>query len=72
MADLKATVWLYDEDGQLVSFGPGDTVPAWAKKQVGEHAYGEVSDGPEIDPDGAPVGEPDVPAKKAAAKRSGN
>lgn len=31
---LGVTVWLRAEDGSPRGFGPGDTVPDWARKQI--------------------------------------
>ncbi|QXN73338.1 hypothetical protein SEA_BONUM_33 [Gordonia phage Bonum] len=49
MAKLKTYVWLEDPDGDtpgaLVSFGPGDTLPAWAEKKLeGKKHLFEASD----------------------------
>ncbi len=34
MAELTGTVHVYDEDGVVQVFGPGDTVPPWAAKKI--------------------------------------
>ena len=34
MSELIATVHVIDADGNDQTFGPGDTVPAWAAKQI--------------------------------------
>jgi len=61
MADLVSTVWVRNEDNEAVAFHPGDTVPKWAREQMGDHCFSADSDAAEESP---------APAKKAAAKRS--
>jgi len=46
-------VHLHDDDGALVSLLPGDEVPGWAVRRIGDHALAEadakasvVTDGP--------------------------
>lgn len=34
---LNAHVWFHDDTGGHHAFGPGDTVPEWARNQVGAH-----------------------------------
>ena len=36
---LNAFVHVEDDDGVRHVFGPEDTVPAWASKKIGDHAY---------------------------------
>lgn len=40
MADLVSTVWVTDpKDNQPTAFAPGDEVPEWARKQMGDHCF---------------------------------
>ena len=39
MADLVSTVWVRDENDNPVAFGPGDEIPDWARKQMGDHCF---------------------------------
>lgn len=41
-------VHLHDKDGKLHSFLPGQQVPAWAEKRLGEHCF---EDGDGVDDD---------------------
>ena len=38
-SDLVSTVWVKDENSNPVSFAPGDDVPEWARKQMGDHCF---------------------------------
>lgn len=42
--ELTTYVWLSDEHGNPVGFGPGDEVPAWAADKIGDHCYADDSD----------------------------
>lgn len=39
MRRLNSTVWVHDPQMRPVSFGPGDDVPDWAAKQMGDHCF---------------------------------
>jgi hypothetical protein len=58
---LAYTVYLQDEHGETVAFGPdSDSIPKWAADKIGKHAY-----------EGAEESEPDessAPAKRSASK----
>lgn len=45
MSSLVAFVHVHDEDGLAHVFGPGDTVPEWARKKI---ANPSVWDAPEV------------------------
>ncbi len=55
-ADLVKHVSLFDGKGVLHTFGPGDDVPAWARKRITNPAVwdGEIEDDDEHDGDGPP------------------
>lgn len=38
------TVYLRDDDGTVHTFLPGESVPAWAAKQMGDHCFADASD----------------------------
>lgn len=69
MAELISYVHVYDEHGDVHVFGPGVTVPAWAKAKItnpkawSAGGSDEVTgNGPEPEPEGTPedsVGAPD-------------
>lgn len=37
--ELASYVHVYDDKGEAHAFGPGDEVPAWAAKQMGDHCF---------------------------------
>lgn len=65
MADLKYTVYLTADDGSTKAFGPGNTVPDWARKRITNPNAWE--DDPDDDLDD--VAPPAVVAAQAAGLR---
>ncbi len=57
--DLISTVWVRDENSYPVMFQPGDTIPDWARKQMGAHCFTQDAGT-----------EHDEPQKKPAHKRA--
>ena len=45
----ELTVYLSDEDGTVHRFLPGDEVPGWAGKQMGDHCFAGGDSTPEVE-----------------------
>lgn len=59
---LQSTVYVLDENGEHVAFGPGDEVPDWAAKQITNKSAWEQA--PDAEPgDGLPDGAPPLTGK---------
>lgn len=55
---LVTHVSLRDDKGNVVSFGPGDVVPSWARKRITNPRVWEDGDAPEPDGTGGGAVEP--------------
>lgn len=69
MAGLVTHVSLRDETGNVVSFGPGDTVPEWARKRITNPAVwedGEAPDSPDSPSSTGGGGAPEPPPRGGA------
>lgn len=76
MSELRATVHVYDDDGQSHIFGPGDKVPAWAAKKITNPAVwaepaAETETADQMVPEGDPSDAWTVAQLKAYAAANG-
>ena len=71
---LRTYVHVYDERGNAHAFGPGDKVPAWAAKQMGDHVWEDSDESErEVEPaedDGEVGSEPVTDEPKPAEEKS--
>ena len=49
-ARLRAHVWVHQDSGEPVQFGPDDDVPAWAAEKITNPRAWEPDDEPEAEP----------------------
>lgn len=72
MSKLITTVHVRDADGVVSVFGPGDTIPAWAAKQItNPKAWDTAPNAAADDLSGGAAGAVEVPVPAKGGKGSG-